>query len=81
MNATYCLKCKRITKSINPQITTTISGKYISKSMCIICKTLRVRFFKRMVGEGLDIQKAFSKLPGFPWSKYPGEHHLINYNF
>ena len=31
--------------------------------------------------EGGDIQTFSSKLPGFPWSKYPGEHHLPKHNY
>jgi len=30
---------------------------------------------------GGDIQNFMSKLPGFIWSKYPGEHHLPTYNY
>ena len=30
---------------------------------------------------GGDLQTMSSKLPDFPWSKYPGEHHLPNYNY
>ena len=30
---------------------------------------------------GGDLQTMSSKLPDFPWSKYPGEHHLPSYNY
>ena len=30
---------------------------------------------------GGDIQKSTSKLPGFIWEKYKGEHHLPSYNY
>ena len=30
---------------------------------------------------GGDIQKFTSKLPGFIWAKYKGEHHLPSYNY
>ena len=30
---------------------------------------------------GGDLQKLSSHLPNFPWSKYPGEHHLPGHNF
>ncbi len=31
-------------------------------------------------GEGMvDIQKLLSRLPGLPWSKYPGEKHIPQY--
>ena len=30
---------------------------------------------------GGDIQKFYSKLPGFIWSRYPGEKHLPSYNY
>jgi len=29
----------------------------------------------------LDIQSKLSNLPGFPWSKYPGEKHLPGHNY
>ena len=29
----------------------------------------------------LDIQSKLSYLPGFPWSKYLGEHHLPGHNY
>ena len=29
----------------------------------------------------MDIQKSLSNLPGFPWSKYPGEKHLPGYDY
>ena len=36
-------------------------------------------------GEGFDIQKFISKLPGLPWNKlkggFKGEHHLFNSSF
>ena len=30
---------------------------------------------------GGDIQRFSDKLPGLPWSRYPGEKHLFNHNF
>ena len=30
---------------------------------------------------GGDIQKFSEKLPGFSWAKYPGEKHMIGYNY
>ena len=30
---------------------------------------------------GGDIQKFSEKLPGFVWSRYPGEKHMIGYNY
>ena len=43
----------------------------------------RVRFIASTKNEkvGGDIQTVLGKLPGFPWSKYTGEHHLPGYNF
>src|SRR5438093_98186 len=29
----------------------------------------------------LDIQSKLSSLPGFPWSKFPGEYHLPGHNY
>ena len=31
--------------------------------------------------KGGDLQTLSSKLPDFPWSKYPGEHHLPGYQY
>lgn len=33
------------------------------------------------IKKGGDIQKGLSNLPGFAWSKYPGEKHLPGHNF
>ena len=30
---------------------------------------------------GGDIQKFSEKLPGFVWSRYPGEKHIPSYNY
>ena len=30
---------------------------------------------------GGDIQKFSEKLPGFAWSRYPGEKHIPSYNY
>ncbi|ESO88223.1 hypothetical protein LOTGIDRAFT_175895 [Lottia gigantea] len=35
---------------------------------------------KTYFGAG-DIQKSLGSLPGFPWSKYPGEKHLPGHNY
>ena len=33
----YCLKCKKHTKSINPQVSSTSNGKLMIISKCAIC--------------------------------------------
>ena len=33
----YCLKCKKYTKSINPQVSSTSNGKMMILSKCAIC--------------------------------------------
>ena len=45
----------------------------MNKSGGCICKSKN--------GGEFDIQSFLSKLPGLPWSKYPGEKHLPGYNY
>ena len=33
----YCLKCKKFTKNINPQVSSTSNGKLMILSKCAIC--------------------------------------------
>lgn len=40
-----------------------------------------VQAYKNSLHVGGDLQKLSSHLPSFPWSKYPGEHHLPGHNF
>ena len=57
----YCLKCKKYTKNINPQISSTSNGKMILLSKCAICESKKSRFIKKRSKR--IIKKPFSKLP------------------
>ena len=62
----YCLKCKKHTKNINPQVSSTNNGKVIL-SKCVACSGKKSRFIKNQEAKGLlsklGIETPFSKLP------------------
>ena len=39
----YCLKCKKYTKNINPQVSSTNNGKLMILSKCAICGSKKSR--------------------------------------
>ena len=43
----YCLKCKKHTKNINPQVSSTSNGKMMILSMCAICGSKKSKFIKK----------------------------------
>ena len=63
----YCLKCKKYTKNINPQVSNTCNGKVMILSKCAICGSKKSRFIKKQEAKGLlsklGIKTPFSKLP------------------
>ena len=63
----YWLKCKKYTKSINPQVSSTSNGKMMILSKCAICGSKKSRFIKNQEAKGLlsklGIKTPFSKLP------------------
>ena len=63
----YCLKCKKHTENINPQVSSTSNGKIIIISTCAICGNKKPRFVKKQETKGLlsklGIMTPFSKLP------------------
>ena len=63
----YCLKCKKNTKNINPQVSSTSNGKVMILSKCAICGSKKSRFIKNQEAKGLlsklGIKTPFSKLP------------------
>ena len=63
----YCLKCKKHTKNINPQVSSTSNGKLMILSKCAICGSKKSRFIKNQEAKGLlsklGIKTPFSKLP------------------
>ena len=63
---TYCFKCKKIQKSIDPKISSTSNGKAIL-SKCAICGSKKSRFIKNQEAKGLlinlGIRTPLSKAP------------------
>ena len=63
----YCLKCKKYTKNINPQVSSTSNGKLIILSKCAICSSKKSKFLKKQEARGilssLGIKTPLSKIP------------------
>ena len=63
----YCLKCKKHTENINPQVSSTSNGKIMILSKCSICNSKKSIFINKQEAKGLlsklGIKKPFSKLP------------------
>ena len=63
----YCLKCKKHTKNINPQVSSTSNGKVMILSKCAICNSKKSKFINQQEAKGLlsklRIKTSFSKLP------------------
>ena len=62
-----CLKCKKYTKNINPQVSSTSNGKLTILSKCAICNSKKPEFInkqeaKRLLGK-LGIKTPLSKVP------------------
>ena len=49
----YCFKCRRNTKSINPNVSETTNGKAIILSTCTICGSKKSKFIKEQEAKGL----------------------------
>ena len=43
----YCLKCKKYTKNINPEVSSTINCKMMILSKCVICNSKKSKFVKK----------------------------------
>ena len=50
---TYCLKCKKNTKNVNPNILSSSNGKAMILSKCAICCSKKSRFIKDQEAKGL----------------------------
>ena len=63
----YCLKCKKYTKNINPQVSSTSNGKLMIISKCAICGSRKSKFIKKQDAKGLlsnlSIKTSLSKMP------------------
>ena len=63
----YCLKCKKHTENINPQVSSTSNGKVMILSKCAICGSKKSRFIKNQEAKGLlsnlGLRTPSSKVP------------------
>ena len=63
----YCLKCRRDTENINPNVSSTRNGKAMILSKCAICGSKKSRFIKNQEAKGLlsnlGIRTPLSKVP------------------
>ena len=63
----YCFKCRKYTKNINPQVSSTNNGKLMILSKCAICSCKKCRFIKKQEAKGLlnklGIKTPLSKIP------------------
>ena len=63
----YCLKCKKYTKNINLQVSSTNNGKLIILSKCAICGSRKSKFINkqeaRRLLSKLGIKTPLSKVP------------------
>ena len=63
----YCVKCKKHTKNINPRVLGTSNGKAIILSKCATCGSKKSRFIKNQKAKGLlsnlGIRTPLNKVP------------------
>ena len=64
---TYCLKCRKYTRNINPQVSGTSNGKTMILSKWVICNSKKSKFInqqeaKRLLSK-LGIKTPLSKIP------------------
>ena len=63
----YCLKRKKHTENVNPQVSSTSNGRVMILSKCAICGSKKSKFINKQEAKGLlrklGIETQFSKLP------------------
>ena len=63
----YCFKCRKNTKSINPKVSKTTNSKVIILSTCAICGTKKSKFIKEQEAKGLlsnlGLRTPLNKIP------------------
>ena len=63
----YCLKCKKHKKNINPQVSGTSNGKFMILSKCAICGSRKSKFINKQEANrllsNLGIKTRLSKIP------------------
>ena len=64
---TYCLACRKYTKSINPKIVRNKHNRSMTQSNCAICGSKKSRFIKEQQAMGilsnLGIKTPLNKVP------------------
>ena len=58
----YCLKCKKHTKNINPQVSSTSNSKFMILSKCAIYGSRKSKFINKQEAKGL-LSKLVIKTP------------------
>ena len=63
----YCLKYRKHTKNIKPQVSSTSNGKIMILSKCEICNSRKSKFIKKQEAKGLlsklGIKTPLNKIP------------------
>ena len=63
----YCLKCRKETKNINPRVLKTSNNRTMILSKCALCDSKKSRFIKNQETKGLlsnlGIRTPLSKVP------------------
>ena len=63
----YYLKCRKHTKNIDPQVSSTSNGKFMILSKCATCGSKKSKFIKKQEASGLlsklGIKPPLSKIP------------------
>ena len=63
----YCLKCKKYTENIDPQVSSTSNGKLMIISKCKICNSKKSQFINKQEAKGslskLGIKTPLNKIP------------------
>ena len=63
----YCLKCRKNTKSINSRVLKNSNGKTMILSKCAICSSFKSTFIKKQEASGIlssvGIKTPLSKIP------------------
>ena len=63
----YCLKYRKYTKNINPQVSSTSNGILMILLKCAICSSKRSKFINKQEAKGLlsklGIKTTLSKIP------------------
>ena len=48
----YCLRCRKYTKNIKPQTSSTSNGKTMTISKCTVCNSRKCKFIKKQEAKG-----------------------------